>query len=121
MQAVYGGEGTDYSGSTSPVLTLTIGGPVTAAATHRFGDLGRADQADDGLYDRFHGADIAGMVALRFRSGRSRDAGDPPCPPPAQDRGARIMKPPRPEQSTGGAGAAVPGCCSGRPLHSSRA
>lgn len=67
FQAIYGGEGTDYSGSTSPVLTLTVGAPVTSGATTGSGTSGTSgvstSPSSTGAL-AFTGADIAGMVAL---------------------------------------------------------
>jgi hypothetical protein len=70
LQAVYGGEGTDYSGSTSPVQTLTVGAPVTSGATTGSGTSGTSGTSGVSTSPSatgplaFTGADIAGMVAL---------------------------------------------------------
>jgi len=66
VQAVYGGEGTDYGGSTSPVLTVTVGGPVTSAATTGSGTSGGPTKPTTASAIAFTGADIAGMVAVGF-------------------------------------------------------
>jgi hypothetical protein len=72
VQAVYGGSGTDYTDSTSPVLTLTVGAPVTSAGTTTNGS-GTAGIASTGGAKTlpstssplaFTGADIAGMVVV---------------------------------------------------------
>jgi hypothetical protein len=63
LQAVYGGQGTDYSGSTSPVLTLTVGAPVTSGATAAgSGTSGTPGVSTKPSTVAFTGADIAGMV-----------------------------------------------------------
>jgi large repetitive protein len=67
LQAVYGGQGTDYSASTSPVLTLTVGAPVTSSATTGSGTSGTSGVSTSPSSTgsiAFTGADIAGMVAL---------------------------------------------------------
>ena len=56
LQAVYGGEGTDFTGSTSPVLTLSVGGGSAIVFTGGPG-------SGSGSAVAFTGADIAGMVA----------------------------------------------------------
>ena len=62
LQAVYGGQGTDYSGSTSPVLTLTVGAPVTSGATTGSGTSGTSGVSTKPSTVAFTGADIAGMT-----------------------------------------------------------
>jgi hypothetical protein len=64
LQAVYGGQGTDYTGSTSPVLTLTVGAPVTSSATTGSGTSGVPTSPSSTGPIAFTGADIAGMAAL---------------------------------------------------------
>lgn len=70
FEAVYGGKADDYSGSTSPVLTLTVGDPVTSGATTgsatsgTSGTSGVSTSPSSTGAIAFTGADIAGMVAL---------------------------------------------------------
>jgi Bacterial Ig-like domain (group 3) len=64
IQAVYPGSGTDYTGSTSPILTLDVAPPKTAASTT--GGSGTAKTGGVSTSPSsiaFTGADIAGMVA----------------------------------------------------------
>ena len=63
VQAVYSGSGTDYTGSTSPILTLDVGPPKTAAATTGGGTSNGATSSTSPSNIAFTGADIAGMVA----------------------------------------------------------
>lgn len=65
LQAVYGGDGTDYAASTSSVLALTVGAPVTAAATAGagVGSSGARTTATSGAI-AFTGAEVAGMVVV---------------------------------------------------------
>ena len=66
VEAVYGGEGTDYTGSTSPVLTFTIGAPVTSAATTGSGTGTSGEKNPPSIRSpiAFTGADVAAMVAM---------------------------------------------------------
>ena len=69
LKAVYGGQGSDYSGSTSPVLTLTVGAPVTSAAASGSATTGSGSGSRSGVSTSpssvaFTGADIAAMATL---------------------------------------------------------
>lgn len=61
VQAVYPGSGTDYTGSTSPIVTLDVSPPKTAAATTSGGNGNSGSTSPSAV--AFTGADIAGMVA----------------------------------------------------------
>jgi hypothetical protein len=65
VQAVYGGQGTDYTGSASPVVTLTVGAPAAAGSSIGGGNgasTGASTNSSKGGNVAFTGADIAGMV-----------------------------------------------------------
>lgn len=61
VQAVYPGSGTDYTGSTSPLLTLDVAPPKTAAATTSGSGNGASGSTNSSSI-AFTGADIAGMA-----------------------------------------------------------
>lgn len=63
LEAVYGGQGTDYSGSTSPVLRLTVGAPTDSNASAGSATSGGSSSSSANPSFAFTGADIAGMVA----------------------------------------------------------
>ena len=66
LQAVYGGDGTDYTGSTSPAFTLPVVAPVTSGATNGGSgtSAGTSQVSTSPSSIAFTGADIAGMAAV---------------------------------------------------------
>jgi hypothetical protein len=65
LEAVYGGSGADYTGSTSAVLTMAGGAPVTGSGTTGAGSTGAAAtpaKSPSTSPLAFTGADIAGMA-----------------------------------------------------------
>lgn len=66
VQAVYGGEGNDYSSSTSPSLAVTISAPVSSGSTTGSGNStsGSGISTKPALPIAFTGADIAGMFGV---------------------------------------------------------
>jgi hypothetical protein len=66
LEAAYAGLGTDYTGSTSPVLTLSVGAAISssASASSGSGTTSGAKTAPSAASIAFTGADIAGMVVV---------------------------------------------------------
>ena len=66
FEAAYGGTGTDYTGSTSPVQTLSVGAPISSSASTSGGSGTTSDakSSPSAVSIAFTGADIAGMVIV---------------------------------------------------------
>jgi Bacterial Ig-like domain (group 3) len=62
LEAVYGGAGVDYTGSTSSVVTMTSGTPVSSSGTTGAATSAGAAKGSPSSPLAFTGADIAGMT-----------------------------------------------------------